>query len=220
LKSKHYSCKLILNASGNVIFEQSTSSSIEEWPHKWLDDTPDDGKPRVITWKLVNNDGDLPDKIVKKAIKQSLLMWRFFIKDLRFKEERGSGNADFMIHFKETSHMKENLGILAIAYFPGQGEISGDVFINPNFEWSKRGGLVNGVYTYNLRAVLKHEFGHSLGLRHNPDCLECIMYPMYKETDVLLPAPNDIARIRTFYNTASFSKAMMKSLWARLFRKL
>ncbi len=68
--------------------------------------------------------------------------------------------------------------MLAHAYFPGQGEASGDCHINDDWNW------VAGVHLASLSKpplvpILMHEFGHSIGLRHDPFDTNDIMYPSF-----------------------------------------
>ena len=119
----------------------------------------------------------------------------------------------------EDNYFKDRPSVLAYAYFPGQGNVSGKVVFNASYIWDLKGrgikgkdaikkGLVDNVSypenilkTYNIYAVLIHELGHTLGLKHDVTGANDgadIMDPYYS-VDNLDLSDRDIYRIRVKY---------------------
>ena len=74
----------------------------------------------------------------------------------------------------------EGAGVLASADLPppvNGGTDAGDVFFNTNpaqVSWQTNGS------NYDLETVALHEFGHALGLSHNPTLTQAVMYAYYE----------------------------------------
>jgi hypothetical protein len=85
---------------------------------------------------------------------------------------------------EEDEYFKDRPSVLAYAYFPRQGDVSGKVVFNDDYIWSTNGKGVKGnialengwleranpsatYKTFNIIHVLIHELGHSLGLKHD-----------------------------------------------------
>ena len=105
------------------------------------------------------------DKLTEKAFS----IWQ---KDTNLKFERKSSavrenQVDIAIKFVKRKHGDgwdfHGVGLdLAHAFDPGQDEISGDVHIDDDEDWSVKRGKGT-----QLLQVLVHELGHSLGLDHS-----------------------------------------------------
>ena len=128
--------------------------------------------------------------------------------------------------------------ILAYAYFPGQGDVSGKVVFNNDYIWSTNGkpisgkkakeeGWVENAYddnqlrTYNIIHVLIHELGHTLGLRHDAhDNTDDVMDPYY--SGKLELSNYDLMRIRAKYGIRIWANwaryAQVKRIVARIKR--
>jgi hypothetical protein len=98
---------------------------------------------------------------------------------------------------------------LTHAYFPGQGEISGDCHINDEWSWVTSSKFAT-LSKPPLIPVLIHEFGHSLGLRHGAVEPATIMYPSFSlgEKKNRLHS-RDIARIQERYGKRSISQRII-----------
>ena len=97
---------------------------------------------------------------------------------MRFTRERNpKSSVDFEVSFEPLENFT-GPGILAQAYFPGQGNISGDCKINDEWNWVTS-SKYQTIRNPPLVSVLIHEFGHSLGLRHDTMEKESIMYPSF-----------------------------------------
>lgn len=134
------------------------------------------------------------------------------VSPLNFSEVGSAGQADIVVGFGQGTHcalyqvISQSCpsdgafdgpnGILAHAYFPGQGVVSGDAHFDLGEPWvdASAGGI-------SLLSVAIHEFGHSLGLDHSSD-LAAIMYANYDSRDVKLSLrSDDIAGIRAIYGS-------------------
>ena len=108
---------------------------------------------------------------------------------------------DFDISFEPKDHFSSD-NILAFAYFPGQGDVSGDVHINDNWDWQPGVHLSNAAQP-PLIPVMIHEFGHSLGLRHDTIAESMGKEMMYPTINLGKPlnklGPRDVERIQNRY---------------------
>ena len=181
-----------LHSELNGLKFRDNIEGIDEWPHNWPDGE--------ITYRLNNNSMDFDVDYQKRAVTMALRAWQLRINKLRFRRERNPDvNVDFNVSFQP--HDKFNSEhVLAHAWYPGQGDISGDCEINDeDWDW------VSNVHESTmgkppLVQVLIHEFGHSLGLRHDTIDRTSIMYPsvdLGKPTYKL--SQRDIQRIQERY---------------------
>jgi hypothetical protein len=204
-------CIIIRNdLNGKVEFVSDQT----EWEHKWEKD--------IITYDIEHHETlKLISKTqLKRAVNLAMTTWDFEI-PIKFKSAWNT-QADIEIRFKtkdEDTYFKDKPSVLAYAYFPGQANYSGKVVFNASYIWDLKGkgikgseaikkGLVENVSypnnilkTYNLYAVLIHELGHTLGLKHDvtgsKDGAD-IMDPYYS-VDNLDLSDRDIYRIRVKY---------------------
>ncbi len=174
---------------------------IEEWPHSW---------PKgEISYRLNTHTDDVTKRGQERAITVALRSWQLLIKDLRFRREYNiDTNVDFEVSFEQRDHFSSD-GVLAHAWFPGQGDISGDVHINDNWNWVTH-SAIGDIGRPPLVPIMMHEFGHSLGLRHDVLNKTSIMYPSFnlglKKND---QNQTDINRIQDRYGKRSISQRLM-----------
>lgn len=145
---------------------------IDEWKHSW---------PKgEISYRLNNLSNDIVDKRhQRRAVTVALRAWQLHIKDLKFRRERNPDvSVDFNVSFEDLAHFDNRKGVFAHAYFPGQGEISGDCHINDEWNWVTNSKLQT-MAKPPLVPILIHEFGHSIGLRHDTHERDAIMYPTF-----------------------------------------
>ena len=151
---------------------QFKENIIEEWPHNWSDGE--------ISYRLNNfSDDHISERNQLRAVTVALRVWQLRINKLKFRRERSEfPSVDFQVSFHPTDHFSSN-NVFAHAYFPGQGEVSGDVHINDeSWDWVSHSQLMDLAHP-PLVPILIHEFGHSLGLRHDTRTQESIMYPSF-----------------------------------------
>ncbi|MFQ5788618.1 MAG: matrixin family metalloprotease, partial [Thermodesulfobacteriota bacterium] len=186
-------CEMNYDINGRIqstIKDGDQAVIIDEWKHRWPDG--------IVTYRLNNLSPDIKNrKFQIRAITVAFRAWQLRIKDIRFKRERDPNkHVDINISFKPLSKFNNRRGVLAHAYFPGQGEISGDIEINDEWHWVYH-GIHQTLSKPPLVPVLMHEIGHSLGLRHDTSSQEEIMYPSFdlgKRKYKL--GPNTIKRIQ------------------------
>ena len=162
----------------------------DEWKYRWASGN--------LTYRLNNLSPDIEKKEWQiRAVTVAFRAWQLRINDLKFVREYDiNKHVDINISFQPLSKFDNRKGVLAHAYFPGQGEISGDIEINDEWNWVPSAKWQT-LSKPPLVAVLIHEIGHSLGLKHDTSTMDAIMYPSF---DLGKPKnklhQNDIERIQ------------------------
>lgn len=130
----------------------------------------------------------LSQKDVDAETSKAFQMWEE-VSDMKFRK-KSSGSVDIEISFARGAHgdgipFNGPGGVLAHAYFPGYGAISGDAHFDDTEPWS-----ITPYKGNQLLNTLIHEFGHSLGLEHSR-VRGSIMAPYYKGWDTNLRLHDD-----------------------------
>ena len=187
-------CELSMNGlrgqiQGSTLGTDDPIIHIDEWKHRWPDG--------IVTYRLNNLSPDIEraDHQIR-AVTVAFRVWQLRIKDLKFKRVYDKNKkVDINISFQPLDKFSSS-GVLAHAWFPGQGEISGDIEINDEWNWVPTAKWQT-LSKPPLVAVLIHEIGHSLGLKHDTSTMDAIMYPSF---DLGKPKnklhQNDIERIQ------------------------
>jgi len=211
-------CVLALNGLSEIV--SFTEDDQTEWNGKWNKDVVyyDIGFP------------DLPlitPKKLKRALNLAMTTWDLEI-PIKFKPANWHGvSADIRISFAgdEDNLFRTRPSVLAYAYFPEQGDLSGVIVFNNKYLWDLSGAGISGkeavekgivenahpdsiIRTYNLIVVLTHELGHSLGLKHDVtgnNNGEDAMDAFYDEGVIDLSG-RDISRITDKYGVREYSR--------------
>lgn len=182
-----------------IFFAETVPEGINEWPHSWPDGD--------LSYRLNNQSPDFPGQQQLRAVTVALRVWQLRINKIKFRRERNpTAHVDFNVSFQE--HEKfASAGVLAHAWFPGQGDISGDVEINDeDWDWIPSAYFQDLAHP-PLTAVLIHEFGHGLGLRHDTGSMESMLYPSFnlgRKKNAL--NDNDVRRIQERYGARNLSQ--------------
>jgi len=199
------SCKVVsVKDDSEKIHFMENIEGIDEWPYNWPDGE--------VSYRLNSFSTDFSVRNQIRAITVSLRAWQLRINKIKFRRERNpDAHVDIDISFEPKTHFSSN-NVFAHAFFPGQGDISGDVHINDNWDWT------SGVHLSNLARpplvpIMIHEIGHSLGLRHDTfaDSQNTeIMYPSFnlgrKKTHL---GSRDIFRIQERYGARNLSQRIL-----------
>lgn len=164
---------------------------------RWNADQP--GKPVTLRWSLTRGAADFPDAInCKQMAPAAALATRIGNEQLRAEAEAAFSlwqtfsnitfvytpewqKADILIG---AQRRPRGVAYANVKYEPVAGTSSGRithamVCLNPNMHWTK--GFDGNLKTYDVRYVLTHEIGHTLGLNHpGPDGQ--LMSYKYQET--------------------------------------
>lgn len=202
-------CRALAQEESNrILFSDNALDVVDatmEWPHKWPDGE--------VSYRLNSYSTDFPVNHQLRAITVALRTWQLRINKIRFRRERNPDvKVDFDISFEPTDHFSSD-NIFAHAYFPGQGDISGDVHINDGgWNWTSNVSLSN-LARPPLVPIMIHEFGHSLGLKHDTATTSQnteIMYPTFnlgrKKTNLGF---RDISRIQAKYGARNLSQRIL-----------
>jgi len=192
-----------LHSEENRIEFTENIEGIDEWPHSWPDGE--------ISYRLNNSTNDIEkESHQKRAVTVSLRTWQLRINKLKFRRERNpNATVDFEVSFEPLSHFDNQKGVLAHAYFPGQGKVSGDCHINDEWDWVPA-TKYQTISKPPLVPILIHEFGHSLGLRHDTAEVQSIMYPSFslgQKKNKL--GPRDIQRIQERYGARTLPQRII-----------
>ena len=168
----HSRCELVQSDSQHLTFSETVDERIDEWPHSW--------PHGEIIYRLNNFTGDIEkEKWQSKAVTVALRAWQLKLKHLKFRKERNPDtHVDFNVSFEDLAHFDGRRGVFAHAYFPGQSDLSGDCHINDDWNWVAKISMQT-LSKPPLIPILMHEFGHSIGLRHDPFDKTDIMYPSF-----------------------------------------
>jgi len=166
-------CRLV-RQHGRIVFQEENIEGIDEWQHSWPDGD--------ISYRLNNYTGDTLPRWQTRAVTVALRAWQLRISRLRFRRERNPDTrVDFDVSFEPLDHFSSQ-NVLAHAYFPFPGsDAAGDCHINDYWNWVPSSNFQT-LGNPPLVPILIHEFGHSLGLRHDtdPDSQNIeIMYPSF-----------------------------------------
>ncbi|XP_023328890.1 50 kDa hatching enzyme [Eurytemora carolleeae] len=164
---------------------------------------PEDSRSRwskkILTWRVFKHpSNDIGPERVRSTLQRAFSVWSANA-DLTFLEEQETDPTDIRILFESGEHgdgdpFDREGGTLAHAFFPGQGEISGDIHFDDDENWTL--GSYAGI---NLTQVAVHEIGHSLGLEHTR-VRGAIMFPSYEGyRPNLALAEDDILGIQALY---------------------
>ena len=200
---KGINCEAIANQLGSKIEYKENIEGIDEWPHSWPDGN--------ISYRLNNFSSDFRERWQTRAVTVALRVWQWRIKNIKFRRERNpDAHVDFNVSFKELAHFDNRKGVLAHAYFPGQGDISGDCHINDEWEWVA-GTFMQTLKNPPLVPILVHEFGHSLGLRHDTLSTGSIMYPSFNlGRQKYKLGLRDVERIQEKYGARTLSQRLIR----------
>ena len=189
--------------SGSQLEDNQPAVIIDEWPHSWPNGE--------ITYRLNNLTSDIVSRRNQiRAVTVAFRAWQLRVKNIRFRRVYDSFSyVDINISFQPLSKFNNMKSVLGLAYFPGQGNISGDIEINDEWDWVPSAKWQT-LAKPPLVAVLIHEIGHSLGLRHDTSNNQAIMYPSF---DLGKPKnhlhENDITRIQNRYGKRTISQRLI-----------
>ncbi len=209
-------CLLNSNEQFHYEFEdgktaKSTMEGIEEWPYNWPFGT--------ITWRLDSFTDDIQSKRHQDgAITVAFRAIGLLVRDIKFKRIRDPNvEVDIPIVFTHDDPLfVDHPNVLAYAYLPTENprthKWSGDMVINDRHDWHIYGDPLGQFKRYPLLAVVMHELGHSLGLKHDESNTDAIMYPYVKQPvhpNAFIWHDTDIRRFQIRYGKRNISQRFL-----------
>ena len=197
---------------------------------------PRNGK--YFTFRIIDTqDNEVTEKMLNQAVK---LAWKSWTLRLNFdvRQARHAEPSDFTVLFRtpENDERNEmNPNTIMYHYFPisdVSNPLRGLCVINPNYYFTSHG---NGIplhiidpehypepteytgSTIDLDAVLRHEFGHGIGLPHDPIPNSTMSTPYHTLNEFL--AERDIARGVAKYGKNAISERRLRRWLDWLFGK-
>lgn len=202
-----------------------------EKPVGYITQDERDGKwnKKIMYYDIVGECRTMSNKDIKRAFNIAMTTWDIEI-DIVFKPSWvDQVTPDITLDFKSSDLdklFKDSSGVLAYAYYPAQGTVSGKIVFNDDYIWDFSGkgikagdalakGWINGtsnpdnvIKTYSIIAVLIHELGHSLGLTHdvsgNKEGTD-VMDAYYSGADRFELSERDLFRILLKYPARKYS---------------
>ncbi len=167
-------CELVMNeVSQKVEAVDTVDERIQEWQYSW---TP---LPREVSYRLNNFSDDFSKKWQIKAVTVAFRAWQWRLEKLKFRRERNpDAHVDMNIEWHDLAHFNGIKGVLMHAFFPGQGEVSGDIHINDEWDYVANTNFQDLAHP-PLVPPMVHEIGHGIGLTHDPYDPTDIMYPSF-----------------------------------------
>jgi len=165
-----------------------------------------------LKYAIHSFDPSIPQADQRQIFARALQAWAD-VTPLSFEEVSSVPDADFAIGFGVGFHcdLYQSRGlpcatqpdaaftgpgqVLAHAYYPGHGRVSGEAHFDATEDWSQ-----NPNFGISLLGVAMHEFGHSLGLDHSGS-RSALMYPTYNPNIISLQS-EDVQRIRSIYGSS------------------
>jgi hypothetical protein len=142
---------------------------------------------------------------------EALGIWNSELSRVQFttytSSQRGDGNEHNEVFFS-TNAFGHRFGDLVLAVTTtwriGSERVEGDTIVNSDIEWDSYRGTLNYFGAIDLRRVIMHEFGHTLGLDH-PDEAGQVMVALMNSTvsDLETIALDDIRGIHALYPPAA-----------------
>jgi hypothetical protein len=156
-----------------IIASSAVDERINEWEHSWKP------LPRDISYRLNNFSDDFSKKWQIRAVTVAFRAWQWRLSKLKFRRERNpDAHVDININWEDLAHFDNKKGVLMHAYYPGQGDISGDVHVNDNWDYVAGSSFQSMAHPPFVPPMI-HELGHSIGLVHDPFDVTDIMYPSF-----------------------------------------
>ena len=199
-------CDVVVNDAKQRLDFKENVEGIDEWPHK--------APEGEISYRLNNFSEDFSKRWQIKAVTIALRAWQLRLDRLRFRRERNpDAHVYANIEWHPLSHFGNRKGVLAHGYFPGQGDISGDVHLNDEWPYVP-GAFMQDLAHPPLIPIMMHEFGHSIiGLRHDTLVSSMgieMMYPSFnlgRKMNVL--GPRTIQRGQERYGVRTLSQRII-----------
>jgi hypothetical protein len=163
-----------------------------------------------LTYGFVSTTPDLGAAATGAAFRLAFDVWEaaagFTFTEVPSCTADGCAAADIRISFEDPLAECTDPLFLGCAYYPGQGAISGDVFMNDTYTWTDQaGGGDPDANTWDLVPVAVHEVGHAIGMVHTDPGGLC----HFEATDPIMCAilsrstrdlhPDDLTGIRALY---------------------
>ena len=152
-----------------------------------------------LTWHAAQVNCNMEYNLFRRIVYNAIKIWGKY-GNFTYSEIYNCGNSaqcctasDICVSFQSRNHSDIFMfdgkgGVLAHAFFPGNGYLSGDVHLDIEENWN----------THFLLSVIIHEIGHSLGIKHSSS-FNSVMHRIYKPLKTKDIYTDDKNAISTLY---------------------
>ncbi|HTD67625.1 MAG TPA: matrixin family metalloprotease [Candidatus Limnocylindria bacterium] len=141
-----------------------------------------------------------------EVAEEALAIWNSELSYVQFtsftSSQRGDGNGHNEVFFSTNAYghpLGDRVLAITTAWKIGSERVEGDTIVNSDVAWDSLRGPI-GFFDFDLRRVLIHEFGHTLGLDHPDEARQvvvAVMNSIVSDLDTL--ALDDIHGVRALY---------------------
>ena len=159
----------------------------------------------TIYWKHEGNTPDIEGEYIERRVYNNAIMAAEWRANINIKEALHGETALIRNRWSDKEHddlFGSRPGVLYYAWLPSpNSQLNGIMVGNDSYNWGGQPGLKpvgtgGQAKIYDLQHTQTHELFHLLGLTHDTNYTNAIMWPIYN--GVRIPNFNDVARLQRY----------------------